>query len=150
MFKSRCILTLFLFLATVIYGAAAYPGVRRTSTILNSPNFPAPALEERGLPGKRGVGKPICDFTRGLAYIEPTDVNINHLRDAKDTYCGAEAGNCARVSYLNSSSIFFCNYNTNRIYTKCGNLIEPALAIYEDCRLASRYTYGYLSGAELP
>ncbi|KAE8371275.1 hypothetical protein BDV26DRAFT_298939 [Aspergillus bertholletiae] len=132
-------------LAITVCEALAYPNIARdASMVLDSPNFPAPALEGTAAPGKRAFESLKCDFSHGLAYIDPTAVNIDHLRDEKDAYCLARAGNCARLSYLNDSSIWFCNYNLDHISTKCENLIKPAQTVYQSCQIASQYTYGYL------
>lgn len=54
--------------------------------------------------------KPTCYYARGVAYVQPTADNIQHLLDVGEDDCTAEANDCVRVSYLDQSGLFFCNY----------------------------------------
>ncbi|RAL07962.1 uncharacterized protein BO97DRAFT_355160, partial [Aspergillus homomorphus CBS 101889] len=87
---------------------------------------------------------PRCSLSFGLAYVTDTKANIRHLDDVQNVTCSVPADSCARVSNQNLSSIFFCNYESTAISTKCGTLIEPAKSIQSACRLRDFYDYGYL------
>jgi hypothetical protein len=55
--------------------------------------------------------KPQCFPEYGIARLDETTSNIDHLNDvaAQDAVCVAEPGTCARPSHLGHSSIFMCN-----------------------------------------
>lgn len=99
---------------------------QRKGQILESPNFPAPALPKGVSTKRRDVcylalrsfvrftysteALLECDFTNGIAYVGPTAENIKHLQIEQKKMCVAEPNHCARVSYLDQSGLFFCNY----------------------------------------
>jgi hypothetical protein len=88
--------------------------------------------------------EPICSLQFGVARVNETAVNIGHLSDVANITCSVPAATCARVSHEGRSSIFFCNFvcvisgklhiqvidisvqESQDIYTRCGNLIQPA------------------------
>ncbi|KAL2696037.1 hypothetical protein AAEP93_003337 [Penicillium crustosum] len=57
--------------------------------ILESPNFPAPALP-KGVSTKRRDALLECDFTNGIAFVGPTAENIKHLQIEQKKMCVAE------------------------------------------------------------
>ncbi|KAJ5330509.1 hypothetical protein N7476_000292 [Penicillium atrosanguineum] len=106
--------------------------------------------------------EPNCIYERGIAYMDSTPDNIDHLRDVRDEVCGVEARKCVRVSYQDHSGIFLCNYvgfptcsrmenmiadqmkNSYSVTTKCGHLEQPALKIQQSCKLGDFYTFGIM------
>ncbi|CAP79386.1 Pc17g00990, partial [Penicillium rubens Wisconsin 54-1255] len=53
---------------------------------------------------------PACVYSHGIAYMDATTENIDHLSKVSETSCNVDAGNCHRLSYANLSGIFLCNY----------------------------------------
>lgn len=45
----------------------------------------------------------------GLAYLNATNANIDHLRDVKDAMCKSSPNSCTRVAFEDFSGMFFCN-----------------------------------------
>lgn len=97
--------------------------------------------------------------------MNATDANIAHLDDDKDASCVAAPHTCTRVAFEDFSGIFLCNdvsdlsrpsfvnspladfnQNDQPIVTLCGNLIEPAKQLSQDCRFHGFYTFGLLVG----
>ncbi|EDP53673.1 hypothetical protein AFUB_048600 [Aspergillus fumigatus A1163] len=89
--------------------------------------------------------EPTCSLHYGLARVDETVSNIAHLSDVANFTCSVPAATCARVSHEGSSSIFFCNFESHNIETRCENLIESAKKVCNTCRMGDRYTYGYVS-----
>ncbi|PYH29923.1 uncharacterized protein BO87DRAFT_343793, partial [Aspergillus neoniger CBS 115656] len=88
---------------------------------------------------------PTCSIEYGAAPPNETVANIAHLFDIADSTCSVGAATCARVSHEGSSSIFWCNFEGEVIYMRCGDLVEPTEQVSDACRVGDRYTYGYVS-----
>lgn len=168
------------------YRRLGYHGRAKKEQILESPSFPAPALPNGFAFKKRDVcysANPLpyvaglltlaqsqleCDFTHGIAYVGPTAENIQHLRDEGGKMCVAESNTCARVSYLNQSGLFFCNYvwwtktllthnswhwhyypaqNTEKLAIQCDDLVPTAKNLFDYCQVADYYTFGIVNNA---
>ncbi|KAJ5626377.1 hypothetical protein N7510_002686 [Penicillium lagena] len=108
-----------------------------------SPTFPVPRLPD----GVVINTEPNCFYERGLAYMNSTTENIDHLRAVSDDTCGVDAGDCIRVSYTNQSGIFLCNYNSHRISTDCGKLVPLATELQQTCQIDDFYTFGIIRGS---
>ncbi|OKL55554.1 hypothetical protein UA08_09159 [Talaromyces atroroseus] len=50
-----------------------------------------------------------------------------------------------RVSHKGRSLIFFCNFESQDINIKCGNLIQPAKQVFDACTIGNSYNYGYVA-----
>ncbi|KAI2787003.1 hypothetical protein POX_f07356 [Penicillium oxalicum] len=109
---------------------------------LTPPHYAAPSLPA----GIDTDEQPTCYYARGIAYVQPTVNNIQHLLDVGEQNCTAEANDCVRVSYLNQSGLFFCNHNAAMITTKCQNLINLAYKLHYSCQISNYYTFGIVGG----
>ncbi|KAJ1709554.1 hypothetical protein NYO67_8284 [Aspergillus flavus] len=98
---------------------------------------------------KDEVTKPQCFPEHGIARLEKTNSNINHLNDvaADAKACAAQPGSCARVSHVGHSSIFMCNPLDHSILTMYVDLINAARELSAACRFGSDYTYGYMTNS---
>ncbi|CAP46853.1 Pc07g00060 [Penicillium rubens Wisconsin 54-1255] len=74
----------------------------------SSPTFPLPKLPYEMIIEQT----PACVYSHGIAYMDATTENIDHLSKVSETLCNVDAGNCHRLSYANLSGIFLCNYGS--------------------------------------
>ncbi|CAG8906540.1 unnamed protein product [Penicillium nalgiovense] len=90
---------------------------------------------------------PACVYSHGIAYMDATTENIDHLSKVSETSCNVDAGNCHRLSYANISGIFLCNYSLERISTNCGSLVPLATKVQQTCQVDNFYTFGIIGGS---
>ncbi|RDK41740.1 hypothetical protein M752DRAFT_294572 [Aspergillus phoenicis ATCC 13157] len=114
--------------------------------VLKTTSFPAPQNRyDRSLPRRASDAAPTCSIEYGAAPLNETVANIAHLFDIADSTCSVGAATCARVSHEGSSSIFWCNFEGEVIYMRCGDLVGSTEQVSDACRVGDRYTYGYVS-----
>ncbi|KAL4861323.1 hypothetical protein BDV12DRAFT_180444 [Aspergillus spectabilis] len=117
--------------------------------VLNMTSFSIAHLHKGGLHVRAtdAATKPQCFPEYGIARLDETTSNIDHLNDAaaQDAVCVAEPGTCARPSHLGHSSIFMCNQLDHPIQTMCVDLINATTALSTACRFGNDYTYGYMT-----
>ncbi|XRM42285.1 hypothetical protein ABZX51_005510 [Aspergillus tubingensis] len=65
--------------------------------------------------------------------------------DIANSTCSVGAATCTRVFHEGSSLIFWCNFESQDIYMRYGDLVEPAQQVSNACRVGDRYIYGYIS-----
>ncbi|KAJ6118311.1 hypothetical protein N7471_013827 [Penicillium samsonianum] len=109
----------------------------------SSPTFPLPSLPYEMIIEKT----PACVYSHGIAYMDATTENIDHLSKVSEISCDVDAGNCHRLSHTNLSGIFLCNYSPERISTNCGNLVPLATKVQQTCQVDNFYTFGIIGGS---
>ncbi|KZN87701.1 hypothetical protein EN45_062620 [Penicillium chrysogenum] len=109
----------------------------------SSPTFPLPKLPYEMIIEQT----PACVYSHGIAYMDATTENIDHLSKVSETSCNVDAGNCHRLSYVNLSGIFLCNYSLERISTNCGSLVPLATKVQQTCQVDNFYTFGIIGGS---
>ncbi|CAG8091839.1 unnamed protein product [Penicillium salamii] len=109
----------------------------------SSPTFPLPKVPHETLIKQT----PACVYSHGIAYMDATTENIDHLSKVSETSCNVDAGNCHRLSYANLSGIFLCNYSLERISTNCGSLVPLATKVQQTCQVDNFYTFGIIGGS---
>ncbi|KAJ8227127.1 hypothetical protein LV156_008760 [Aspergillus fumigatus] len=131
----------------VVEGASLVYDANISKLVFNTTTFPTTyhRNDKKVLPSRASDAEPTCSLHYGLARVDETVSNIAHLSDIANFTCSVPAATCARVSHEGSSSIFFCNFESHNIETRCENLIESAKQVCNTCRMGDRYTYGYVS-----
>ncbi|KAJ5471415.1 hypothetical protein N7530_008772 [Penicillium desertorum] len=140
--------SILLLLLAVLVVARPNNGPVETTTSTNSyhpssPTFPVPSLPYEMIIEKA----PACVYSHGIAYMDATTENIDHLSKVSETSCNVDAGNCHRLSYANLSGIFLCNYSLERISTNCGSLVPLATKVQQTCQIDNFYTFGIIGGS---